>query len=280
MNGRITIICENSVSRPKGGLGEHGFSAYLETERGNYLFDTGRGDALIPNLLKFGKDPLSIQKIILSHGHHDHTGGLASILEMVGKIDVLAHPDIFSTRYNVVQKEGKEVRRYAGLKFTRPYLESLGANFILEKDFRPVTRELFLTGEIPRTNSFETGDPRLFAEIGGQLIPDPFRDDQSLILESPKGLILVLGCAHSGLINILDHVIAQTSRDRIYAVIGGTHLDFSSPRQVDETIASLKKYRVERIGVSHCTGLKAASRLFFEFGEKFFFGQVGEVLEF
>ena len=279
MKGRITIICENSVSI-RGGLGEHGFSAYLETERGNFLFDTGRGDALIPNLLSFDKDPLSIQKIFLSHGHHDHTGGLAAILQLLGKVDVLAHPEIFSARYNISQKDGHETRRYAGLKFVRAYLESLGGHFILGKDFREVTREIFLTGEIPRKTSYEKGDPRLFAESEGKMIPDPFFDDQSVVIESPRGLVLLSGCAHSGLINTLDHVVAKTGKDRVYAIIGGTHLDFASPSQVEETIGALKNYRVERIGVSHCTGLKAAARLFTEFGEKFFFGQVGETLEF
>jgi 7,8-dihydropterin-6-yl-methyl-4-(beta-D-ribofuranosyl)aminobenzene 5'-phosphate synthase len=279
MRGRITIICENSVTS-KGGIGEHGFSAYVETERGNFLFDTGRGEGLIPNLLKFDKDPLSIQKIFLSHGHSDHTGGLASILELIGGVEILAHPDIFSTRYNITHKDGKEIRRYAGLKFNRPYLESLGGRFILEKNFREVTREMFLTGEVPRRMSFEKGDSRLFAEIGGSLVPDPFMDDQSLIVESAKGLVLLLGCAHAGLINILEHVIEKTGKDRVYAILGGTHLDFASSSQLDETLTALKSYRVERIGVSHCTGLKGASRLLAEFGEKFFFGQVGESLEF
>jgi len=279
MNGRITIICENSVS-VKGGLGEHGFSAYLETERGNFLFDTGRGEALIPNLLAFDKDPLSIQKIFLSHGHHDHTGGLAAILELLGEVDVLAHPDIFSVRYNISKKDGKETRRYAGLKFVRSYLETLGGRFILEKDFREVTREMFLTGEVPRKTSYERGDPRLFAESGGKRIPDPFGDDQSLVIESSRGLVLLLGCAHSGLINTLDYVIAKTGKGKVYAIIGGTHLDFASSSQVEETIRALRSYQVERIGVSHCTGLKAAARLLAEFGEKFFFGQVGEALEF
>jgi 7,8-dihydropterin-6-yl-methyl-4-(beta-D-ribofuranosyl)aminobenzene 5'-phosphate synthase len=278
MKARITIICENSVTI-KGGLGEHGFSAYVETERGNYLFDTGRGEALIPNLWKFDKDPLAIQKIMLSHGHYDHTGGLASILELLGGVDILAHPDIFSTRYRISQADGKEVRRYVGLKFQRAYLESLGGRFILEKNFREVTREMFLTGEVPRRTSFEKGEGRLFAESQGKLIPDPFLDDQSLVIESQKGLVLVLGCAHSGMINILEHAIEKTGKDQVHAIIGGTHLDFASPQQVEETIAALKKFKVERIGVSHCTGLKAASRLYAEFGERFFFGQVGEAIE-
>ena len=278
MKARITIICENSVTI-KGGLGEHGFAAYVETERGNYLFDTGRGEALIPNLLKFDKDPLAIQKIMLSHGHYDHTGGLASILELLGGVDILAHPDIFSSRYRISQVDGKEVRRYVGLKFHRAYLEGLGGRFILEKNFREVTREMYLTGEVPRRTSFEKGEGRLFAERQGNLIPDPFLDDQCLVIESEKGLVLVLGCAHSGMINTLEHVIEKTGKDRVHAIVGGTHLDLASPQQVEETVTVLKKFQVERIGVSHCTGLRAASRLYTEFGERFFFGQVGEALE-
>ena len=88
-----------------------------------------------------------------------------------------------------------------------------------------------------------------------------------------------MGCAHSGVINVLRHAMEKTGKDRVSAVIGGTHLDFASLLQVEETIAALKEYKVGKIGVSHCTGLKAAARLSAEFGENFFFGRVGEVLE-
>ena len=146
--------------------------------------------------------------------------------------------------------------------------------------FREVTREMFLTGEVPRRTPFEKGDPRLFAEKEGELIPDPFGDDQSLVIDTPQGLVVLLGCAHSGLINILSHVTGKLGRDGIYAILGGTHLDFASASQVEDTLSVLKNFQVERIGVSHCTGLKASSRLLAEFGEKFFFGMVGESLEF
>jgi len=279
MRGKITIICENSVTI-RGGIGEHGFAAFLETERGNYLFDTGRGDGLIRNLLTFEKDPLSIQKIILSHGHPDHTGGLPAILEMLGEIEVYAHPGIFDNRFKITKIEGEEKKQFVGIKYRRIYLESLGAKFSLAKNFRELATDMYLTGEVPRRNPFEKGDFRLFAEANGRTIPDPFPDDQSVIIKNPEGLVLLLGCAHSGIINIVEYAIQKTGVDRIFAVLGGTHLDFATPDQMEETIKTLKKYRIEKIGVSHCTGAKAASRLWAEFGDRFFFGHVGECLEF
>ncbi len=280
MRGRITVICENSVAPGRGGIGEHGFAALLETERGNYLFDTGKGEGLIGNLLAFDKDPLSIQKILLSHGHPDHTGGLAAILDLLGEVEVWAHPGIFMNRFVVKKSGGREEKRFVGIKFQRAYLESLGAKFVLDRGFKELTQDIYLSGEIPRKSPFETGDPRLFAEVDGKLVPDPFPDDQSIFIQSPLGLVVLLGCAHSGTINILEYAIEKTGVDRVYAVFGGTHLDFSSPAQMDETIRTLKKYQIEKIGVSHCTGPKAASRLFQEFGDRFIFGQVGESLEF
>ena len=156
MRGRITVICENSVAPGRPGIGEHGFAALLETERGNYLFDTGKGEGLIGNLLAFDKDPLSIQKILLSHGHPDHTGGLAGILDLLGEVEVWAHPGIFLNRFLVKKSEGREEKRFAGMKFQRAYLESLGARFILDRGFKELTKEIYLSGEIPRRNTFET----------------------------------------------------------------------------------------------------------------------------
>jgi 7,8-dihydropterin-6-yl-methyl-4-(beta-D-ribofuranosyl)aminobenzene 5'-phosphate synthase len=142
-----------------------------------------------------------------------------------------------------------------------------------------VENGIFLTGEVPRKTSFEKPDPRLFSEIEGKTVSDVFLDDQSLILDTRKGWVLILGCAHSGMINILNHITNQTGRDTFYAILGGTHLDFLTPEQLEESINSFKEMEVERIGVSHCTGLKAAFRLQQEFGDRFFYGCVGSVLE-
>lgn len=278
MKTRITILCENLVGRP-GGYGEHGFSALIETDRGNYLFDTGTGHAIVPNSFHLGKDLKSIQKIFLSHGHHDHTGGLPEVLKMKGKVDVQAHPHVFLDRFKVSKDNGEEKKKFIGIPYRRGYLESLGATFILNTVFTEVEKGIFLTGEVPRKTSFEKPDPKLFSEIEGKTGQDIFADDQSLILDTDRGLVVVFGCAHSGMINILNHVMDKIKKEKFYAILGGTHLDFLTSEQLEESVDSLKKMHVGKIGVSHCTGLGAAFRLQQEFGDRYFYGCTGSVLE-
>jgi len=278
METKITVLCENLVGRLVG-LGEHGFSVFIETNRGNYLFDTGSGHSVVANSLALNKDLRTIRKIFLSHGHHDHTGGLPEVLKLKGHLDVHAHPHVFLDRIAVLKEEDKEIKRFVGIPYKRAYLEFLGANFLSSKDFFEVEKDVFLTGEVPRKTYFEKPDPRLFIEMEGKTTQDILLDDQSLILNTKKGLVVIFGCAHSGMINILNHVVHKTGKEKFYAIMGGTHLDFLTPEQLEESIKFLKKMKIDKIGVSHCTGMKASFRLHQEFGDRFFYGYVGSVLE-
>jgi 7,8-dihydropterin-6-yl-methyl-4-(beta-D-ribofuranosyl)aminobenzene 5'-phosphate synthase len=278
MKTRITILCENSVGR-RVGSGEHGFSAFIETNQGNYLFDTGSGHSIVSNSLALSKDLKTVNKIFLSHGHYDHTGGLPEVLKLKGEVDVHAHPHVFLDRIHVVKENDKETKRFVGIPYKKKYLEFLGANFIFNTNFKEVERGIFLTGEVPRKTSFEKPDPDLFAEVDTKMTQDIFPDDQSLILDSRRGIVLILGCAHSGIINIIHYAIKKTAKEKFYAIVGGTHLDFLTPEQLEETIQVLKRMDIERIGASHCTGMKAAFRLHQEFGSRFFYGCVGNTLE-
>lgn len=273
MKTRLTIICENSVGTPFGVIGEHGFACYIETNKGNYLFDTGQGCGIVRNSLALKKDLSRIESIIISHGHYDHTGGLPAVLNIRGQVDVFGHPDMFVERFFIFN----ERKRAIGIPFHRSYLESLGADFKLNTDMTEIGPGVWLTGEIPRKTSFEKGDANMIACMpDGKIIdPDPLKDDLSLIINSDKGIILVLGCAHAGLVNILDYVIEKTGKDRIYAIIGGTHLGFAGDEQFEETVKAINRYKIEKIGVSHCTGLLKASYLHEKLKERFFFGCVG-----
>ncbi len=277
MTTRLTILCENSVGLPFDVIGEHGFACFVETEQGNYLFDTGQGFGIIQNSLALKKDLRTIEAIMISHGHYDHTGGLPGVLKQRGRVDVHGHRDMFAHR---IWSKG-EVTRDIGIPFRRSYLESLGAEFRLATGLVKVGPGVYLSGEIPRENTFEKGDVNmtLITDSGQQLHPDPLLDDLSMLVETDKGLIIVLGCAHAGMINIINYAIKELNQERIYAVIGGTHLGFSSDEQFEETLKVIEQYSIERIGVSHCTGLEKASMLHARLGKRFFFGTVGAVLE-
>ena len=277
MKVKATVLCENSVGVPFGVVGEHGFACYVETENGNYLFDTGQGFGIVQNSIALKKDLSKIEAVMISHGHYDHTGGLPQVLRAKGPVDVYGHPTMFIDRYWT----DETTTRHIGMPYRREYLESMGASFRLNTEMVEVGPGVFLTGEIPRKSPFEKGDANMVAHMpdGRKIQPDPLPDDLSLILDSDKGLIVVLGCAHAGMINILDYAIEKTSKDRIYAVVGGTHLGFATDEQFEETAKAIDKYDIEKIGCSHCTGLPKAAMLHAKLGERFFFGCVGACLE-
>lgn len=277
MNVTLTILCDNTV-RPQAGLiGEHGFACHIETPDGGYLFDAGQGLGIVQNARILGKDLTTLRAVALSHGHYDHAGGLPEVLHQCGPVDVHAHPEVFTPRYRTTGT----LRRFIGVPHRREYLEALGARFHLESDWTTIAPGLHLCGEVPRTTSFEKGD-RLMTAVrpdGSEEPCDPLRDDLSLVIESANGPILVLGCAHAGLVNILRHVQGRLGCESIHAVIGGTHLGFAGDEQFAATLEALEQFQVKRIGVSHCTGLPRAAQLQAALDERFFFATVGTQVE-
>ena len=277
MELRITILAENSVVVPFDVIGEHGFSAFVEMDGFNFLFDTGQGKALINNALALKKDLSSAQFLYLSHGHYDHTGGMVDLLKIKSPIDVYAHPDMFSERYWF--KGG--VQKYIGVQFSKEYLESLGANFKFHKDFQEIAKNVYSSGEVERSTPFEKIDAEMKVKNeNGELVQDQIWDDYSMAIKTSKGLVVILGCAHAGIVNILNHFIKKTGEKEIYAVLGGTHLGFANDEQIDETVKVLDKYNIQKLGVSHCTGLKVSAKLYNKLGDdRFFFASVGATLE-
>jgi 7,8-dihydropterin-6-yl-methyl-4-(beta-D-ribofuranosyl)aminobenzene 5'-phosphate synthase len=161
------------------------------------------------------------------------------------------------------------------LPFKREALEGMGAAFDLSPAFREIAPGIHMTGEVPRRTAYETGDTHLFVPRDGKLEPDTFPDDLSVVVEGADGLALVLGCCHSGLINTIDHVRERFPGRPIHTVIGGTHLGFAPAEQLRQTMTILKQHHIQRLGVSHCTGLAAGARLAAEFGDIVAFCNVG-----
>jgi 7,8-dihydropterin-6-yl-methyl-4-(beta-D-ribofuranosyl)aminobenzene 5'-phosphate synthase len=247
MKGKVTILCENCVFGNIGAIAEHGWAVFIETDQGNFLFDTGQGKSIVNNAQYFNKDLSTIKGIIISHHHIDHTGGLLNVLEQIDKVKVYSHPDLFKNSY--VIDEEKQIN--IGIPFRREILESRGAQFKFSNSFREIAPDLMLSGEIPRLTEFEKSSKRFLLKIKEGYTQDLISDDQTLIVNTEKGLIIILGCSHSGMINIINHIIDKTGQNHIRTIIGGTHLGPASEETKEKTVQALKKFDIEKIGVSH-----------------------------
>ena len=275
MQIKLTTLSENTAGRV-GLLAEWGLSVLLEADNYKVLLDTGLDMSAAYNAVIMGVDLNAVDSIVLSHGHRDHIGGFQRVLSVMRKrIEVIAHPDIWTAKYS---RTFSNQEQYAGSPFSREVLESWGASFKLSKEPVWITDKIVTTGEIPMQTEYEKIDPDLFVKEKGELRPDPLRDDLALIVKSDKGLIVVLGCGHRGLINTLHHAQKITGVEHIHMAIGGTHLIHASREQMDLTIAELRRLGVEKVGVSHCTGLQAAAILSQELGDSFFFNNAGSVI--
>ena len=276
---RLTVVCENTAGPVPGILGEHGLSILIELEGTTLLFDTGQGKSILNNLECLKKDPARIDTIALSHGHYDHTGGLKQVLQQCGKVDVFCHPGVFSERFAAIKTGGRTTYRSAGIPFQRAELEGLGARFVFNTAWSEIRPGVYLCGEVPRATDFEKDDQRLVVRANGGYEQDTIPDDQSLVLDSATGLVVILGCAHSGLINTLNHIAARFPGKPLHTLIGGTHMGFLEQDQLEKTIAALSESPFKKIGTSHCTGLAPAMRLMQAFGDRFFFANAGCILE-
>jgi len=274
---KITIICENRAGATIGVMGEHGFCALIEKNNEKILVDTGQGLTLKANAKALKIDLPDIRKIVLSHGHYDHTGGLADLIPPKGMIDIYAHPDIFTAKYARHETENKKQDVFIGNRFTQEYLESnLNAKFHFKTKFSKISAGIFFSGVIPRQTDFEQPDKRLLVKEGTSFIQDPLEDDASLLIETSSGPVILTGCAHSGIVNIMNHFSKKTGYKSFHAVIGGTHLGFlNSNKQLKKTMDAFEQYNLNLIAVSHCTGNEAAAACYNRFKDRFAFANAG-----
>jgi 7,8-dihydropterin-6-yl-methyl-4-(beta-D-ribofuranosyl)aminobenzene 5'-phosphate synthase len=279
---RAKVLVENAVFGTLGAVAEHGWSVWLETPSGPFLFDTGQGRALLTNAALFNLPFGEAEAILLSHHHIDHTGGLLKTVHAMrhasgrATIPVHTHPDLFKESYD----DENGALTFIGVPHTRAALETAGAEFHLATGWREVAPGVCLSGEVPRRTAYEVGDQDLkHRDASGRLVVDPVRDDQTVVIDTPEGLFVVLGCSHAGVVNILTYIGEMTGSTRFHTVMGGTHLGPVGAEQVDWTLAALHEFDIGRIAVSHCTGQKVAARMAREFGDRFVFCSVGTVLE-
>jgi 7,8-dihydropterin-6-yl-methyl-4-(beta-D-ribofuranosyl)aminobenzene 5'-phosphate synthase len=275
MGIRITTLSENTAGQPDL-LAEWGLSLFIQDAEKNILLDSGESISIGQNSDKLGIDLQKIDAIVLSHGHFDHTGGLRTLLtKMKKKVDIIAHPDIWQAKY--VRLKGRP-DRYVGIPFVQSELESLGARFILTSEPYKLSDNITTTGEIPLLTDFEKIEPSLFVKTPDGWKPDLVLDDLALIIKASEGLAVALGCAHRGMINTLYHARQITGINKVNLVLGGCHLKDASEEQIWQTISALNEMGVQKLGVSHCTGIRAIMMMSQTFGSNFLFNNTGSII--
>lgn len=272
----VTILVENTTPVPSL-TGEYGFSALIEVDDHKILFDTGSAQALYHNASQLGIDLNKINALVISHGHFDHTGGLLSYLKQYGPRPVYAHSGIFVSRPLPL---GKNNYKDIGCGFSQDDLLKAGAQLHLRDEFSEIFPGVYISGAIPRNSIFEDTGGKFKMMVNGETQDDPLIDDSALIIDHPEGLIIISGCAHAGVINIIEHARLQTGKSQVLAFIGGTHLISASPQRIDQTIAALDSFSIAKIIVSHCTGFYAAARLYDALGARLVKGETGMRFEF
>jgi 7,8-dihydropterin-6-yl-methyl-4-(beta-D-ribofuranosyl)aminobenzene 5'-phosphate synthase len=218
-----------------------------------------------------------IETIVISHGHMDHTGSLDGILEKIpGTIPLVLHPGAFQYPRYTRTPDGS--KRLFPRTLVKKDLEQKNVEIVESKTPITIADDMIMvTGEVERTTPFEKGMPNALVEKDGELVFDPFIDDQAIVLKlNDKGLVVISGCAHAGIVNTLMFAQKTTGEQKIHAVIGGFHL--SGPffeKFHDPTVDALKKIDPDVLMPMHCTGWKAIQRFQKEFPESFILNSVG-----
>ena len=272
---RLTVLVENTTRR-QGLMAEHGLALWIEAGSKRILFDSGQSGVLRHNAGQLGINLGAADAIVLSHGHYDHTGGLAAIplteasrrvchsgADKIGvqPVRVFAHQLALTDKY--AKHSGGTIRDIGMPTYTRQLLQTSTELTLTDAPIE-ISEGISVTGPIPRHTDFE--------DIGGPFFkdeacrePDELIDDQAAFVDTPDGIVVILGCAHSGIINTLRYIKKLHPKRPIHTVIGGTHLVTANETRIRKTVEALREFEIQRLLPLHCTGFAAAARLWNEF---------------
>jgi 7,8-dihydropterin-6-yl-methyl-4-(beta-D-ribofuranosyl)aminobenzene 5'-phosphate synthase len=278
------------VPPPRSTLAEHGLSylisVYAGSEAETILMDAGiSGDCMWHNARMLAESLGAmagvvrhriedVRTVVLSHGHYDHFCGLQTFLARSGRsLPVILHPAAFSQRRI---RMGEQLTVDMPV-LSREDLEQAGAEISERTGPSTIASErVLVAGQVARTTPFETGSHGLEAKIDGQWVPDPFHDDQGVAIHlKGKGLVVIGGCSHAGIVNTVRHLQTVSGLDRVHAVLGGFHLAGGNADKIAPTISALKAIAPDRIVPMHCTGWSAINRFSQEMPDPFVLNSVG-----
>lgn len=245
---KLKVLEDNNTFIDRYYLAEPGVSYYIEDEKEKILFDVGYSSVIIENAKKMNINLNEVNKLVISHGHDDHTGGLKYFFEEERDIELIAHPDCFNEKED---ENGLDI----GSPLSKEELSKV-CRFNLSKEPVQISEHITYLGEIPTVKDFEPRYSIGNCIVNGKKMNDTINDDSAIVYKSDKGLFIITGCSHSGICNILEYAKKVCNDNRIYGVIGGFHL-LEVDDRLHKTIAYLKENNIKLLYPCHCVSLKA-----------------------
>ncbi len=254
---KLTILLDNNTLIDKYFLAEPGLSILIEDEDTSVLFDTGYSDIFIQNALKMGKDLSQLDYIALSHSHLDHTWGLEPLVKYFTelKINKLSYkrPTLVGHTLCLTGASADKIREFGPLLSKNKLAKHFKLQLSREPQF--LSKTLIFLGEIPRHKKFE--GKLTFGKKDDDQEPDTVIEDSAIVAKTKDGLVIITGCSHSGICNIIEYAKTITGDDRILDIIGGFHLQSPSQEQLEGTIAYFKDLNPPHVHACHCTDLNS-----------------------
>lgn len=271
----ITLI-ENNPDDNNTLLSEHGLSIYIEVDEMKILFDTGKSGDFINNAEKLNVDLSNIDYLLLSHGHYDHSGGFKILVDRIGSpFKIIVGDGFFNEKYKLMDNN---TYRYNGNPFDEDYINknNISVSYVKEDVFY-INENIMIFSNFKRNNDFEIQNKFFRIKKNEEFILDNFSDEIVLAVKKNEGLMIILGCSHVGVVNILETIMKRTGMP-IYGIIGGSHLVEADEERVSETIEFFKENNIKIIAMSHCTGEIAIEKLKNEFKDKFVYNNTGNII--
>lgn len=277
MNIKITTLIENNPDNNRVLYNEHGLSLYIEADGLKILFDTGQSGNFISNAEKLNVNLDNLNYVVLSHGHYDHSGGFRKLADKAkASYEMIVGKSFFDSKYKLEQDSYK----YIGNSFDEEYIYKKNIKIkYIDDDIFNINDNIMIFSNFERTNDFELINKKFKIKQNGRYTLDYFTDEIALGIKLDKGLLIIAGCSHVGIVNILETIIKRT-RMPLYGVIGGTHLIEANEYRLQKTIEFLNDNNISILGLSHCTGEKAMEEIKSKFGDKFIYNNTGNIIKF
>lgn len=253
---RITTLMDNKPSENKSLINEHGLSYLLDDGKHRILFDCGAGNATWQNAHRLGADVVHTDAVVLSHSHYDHASGYKELAEMGGGKVLYTGAHFFEPKF--ASNGVKYTDLSAG--FTEEFLKEHQVERRVCEDVLEIFPGVWLMGNFPRVYSFETIADRFVKQTADGFVKDTFEDEICMAVRTSKGLVVLVGCSHPGILNMMTKIY-ETLKQPLYAVFGGTHLVEADESRIEETIERLKGMGLKILGLGHCSGDTAEQRI-------------------